>query len=338
MKTLFFVSFFNISEIAGYMMEIANNERTLVRAVKEIANELSLKLDAFSQDWIIRLEKGDQAKHIFGYNFDLNRASSQLITNDKCATAELLAHNKIAVVEHRLFLRPNLAGYVASEGNWDEMSAYFRSNNSSLVCKSNTGTGGNHVYLARTPLELELAVHKLFSSNRAIALSPFVNIDSEYRLIMLDGICELAYEKVRPAVVGDGCSTLLELIFRNYPASILADNLIADLSEKDSTLLSSIPTQNEYVALTWKHNLGKGAKAVEINNQSLKSSLSEIALACMNALNLNFVSIDIIQSNDRFLVMEINSGVMMESYSRQGEREYEQAKGIYRKAIVKMLE
>ncbi|MDT4954568.1 MAG: hypothetical protein QOJ02_2706 [Acidobacteriota bacterium] len=318
-------------------MEIANNERSLVRAVKEIAEELGLKLITFSQDWVIRLEKGNQTRHIFGYNFDLSGASSHLITNDKSASAELLSHNKIPAVEHRLFLRPNLAGYVASEGNWREMLSYFKSNKADVVCKSNTGTGGNQVYRARTPLELELAVHQLFSSNRAIALSPFINIDSEYRLIMLDHTCELAYEKVRPKVLGDGRSTLLELILRDYSASNLCDKLIAGLSTEDGELLSTIPKQDECVILSWKHNLGKGAKAVEISDGTLKTSLSDLAVSCMKALNLNFVSVDVIQSNNKLSVMEINSGVMMESYSRQGEKEYEKARGIYRRAIIRMM-
>jgi hypothetical protein len=318
-------------------MEIGNNERLLVRAVRELAKELNLKLNTFSQDWVMRLEKGNQTRHIFGYNFDLNGASSQLITNDKAASAELLSYNKIPAVEHRLFLRPNLAGYVASEGNWREMLTYFESNKADVVCKSNTGTGGNQVYRARTPLELERAVHRLFSSNRAIALSPFINIDSEYRLIMLEHTCELAYEKVRPTVLGDGRSTLLGLILRDYSGSKLNDKLIASLSKEDGELLSSVPRQNERVILSWKHNLGKGAKAAEIKGETLKASLSEVAVSCMKALNLNFVSVDIIQSNDELSVMEINSGVMMESYSSQGEKEYEKTKEIYKRAIMRML-
>ena len=243
----------------------------------------------------------------------------------------------IHAVEHRLFLRPNLAGYVGGEGNWGEILSYFGANKSDIVCKSNTGTGGNQVYRARTRLELELSVHKLFSSNRAIALSPFINIDSEYRLIMLGKTCELAYEKVRPAVCGDGRSTLLELILRNYATHQPIDELIINLGTENGERLSSVPERDERVTLSWKHNLGKGAQALEIADETLKTALSEIATACMDALNLTFVSVDIIRSNKGFLVMEINSGVMMESYARQGKREHEKATGIYRKAIIKML-
>ncbi len=318
-------------------MEVANNERALVRAVREVAKELNVRLDSFSQDWVIRMEKGNQTRHIFGYNFDLNGASGHLIANDKCAAAELLRHNNIPAVEHRLFLRPNLAGYVAGSGNWREMLSYFERNRSDVVCKSNTGTGGHQVYRARTPLELEISTHKLFSSNRGIALSPFSNFDSEYRLIMLGAACELAYEKVRPGVLGDGRSTLSELILRDYHAAGLVGSLVAGLSQEDEGLLSSVPQQNEWVALSWKHNLGQGARAVELGEGALKSSLKEIAVSCMGALNLGFASVDIVRRGDELSVLEINCGVMMESYSRQGASEYEKTKDIYRKAILKML-
>lgn len=319
------------------MTEIANSERVLVRAVKEVAEELDIKCDTFSQNWIIRLESVGRAGYVFGYNFDLNGTSGYLITNDKCATSELLRYNGIAAVEHRLFLRANLAGYVASEGNWREMLSYFESNDSDIVCKSNTGTGGNQVYRARTPLELELCVHRLFSSNRAIALSPFIGIDSEYRLIMLGRTCELAYEKIRPRVFGDGRSTLLELILKDYSAGQLADGVVADLSDEDGDTLARIPNEGECFTISWKHNLAKGARAVELVEGALKTSLMETAASCMDALNLDFVSVDIIESGGKLSVMEINSGVMMESYSRQGEAEYEKAKGIYKKAVVRML-
>jgi glutathione synthase/RimK-type ligase-like ATP-grasp enzyme len=319
------------------MTEIANNERVLVRAIKEVATELSIKLDTFSQDWILRLEKGNKTRYIFGYNFDLNGTSGHLITNDKCAAAELLRYNGIPAVEHRLFLHPKLAGYIASEGNWREMLSYFESNNSDVVCKSNTGTGGNQVYRASTPLELELSVYKLFTSNRGIALSPFINIDSEYRLVMLGRTCELAYEKIRPGVTGDGRSTLLELILRDYSDRKLADKLIASISKEEGELISSVPKQNEYVILSWRHNLGRGAKAVEIIEEALKASLSEVAISCMDVLNLNFVSVDVIKRNETLSVMEINSGIMMESYSRKGAREYETAKNIYKKAVIAMF-
>jgi glutathione synthase/RimK-type ligase-like ATP-grasp enzyme len=102
-------------------------------------------------------------------------------------------------------------------------------------------------------------------------------------------------------------------------------------------MLSGVPEKGECVTLSWKHNLGKGAKARKISDKKIKASLSKMALVCMKVLNLRFASVDIVRSNGKFLVMEVNPGIMMESYARQGEKESEKAVGIYRKALIKMF-
>ena len=55
-------------------------------------------------------------------------------------------------------------------------------------------------------------------------------------------------------------------------------------------------------------------------------------------LNLKFVSIDIIKNSDnKFMVMEINSGVMTENLIKQSNNGKEIAKEIYSEAINQMF-
>src|SRR5262245_22295322 len=182
----------------------SNQERYLVRLMREIASEQSLKITTFSQDWVIRLEKGPVIRYIHGYNFELNSATTQLLANDKSAVSDLMQFKHIPHVEHKLFLHPRLAGYVSSEGSWDELLASARHQQFNLVCKPNNGTGGEGVFRVRSQVELQKIVQQLFESYRAICLSPFYNIDEEYRLIFLAGSCDLVYAKKRAAISGDG--------------------------------------------------------------------------------------------------------------------------------------
>ena len=58
-----------------------------------------------------------------------------------------------------------------------------------------------------------------------------------------------------------------------------------------------------------------------------------------DTINIRFASIDIIQTKDnKFLVLEVNSGVMMENFIKQMNNGYEIAENIYKKAILKMFE
>ncbi|MEL7169089.1 MAG: RimK-like protein [Bacteroidota bacterium] len=174
-----------------------NTERFLVAALREEAARRGIACTTFSADWIVRLSRGDRQATVMGYHFPLNSAPAAMLAGDKAAASEAMAHAGVPCVEHRLFLRPALASYVGSDGNWAAMLAYAQEHNGHLVVKPNEGTGGQQVLRVRSALELETAAHELFAHHRALALSPYLAIDREVRLVMLDGTCQLAYEKVR---------------------------------------------------------------------------------------------------------------------------------------------
>src|SRR5690606_30229960 len=81
-----------------------------------------------------------------------------------------------------------------------------------LVVKPNEGTGGIGVVKVTTQAELEKAVQNIFQKGQSVSLSPYHEILNEYRLVMLDGECQLAYNKQRPQLQGDGTSNLRTLI------------------------------------------------------------------------------------------------------------------------------
>ncbi|MEL6444228.1 MAG: RimK-like protein [Bacteroidota bacterium] len=174
-----------------------NAERFLVAALREEAARRGIACTTFSADWIVRLSRGNRHATVMGYHFPLNSAPAAMLAGDKAAAAEAMAHADVPYVEHRLFLRPALASYVGSGGNWATMLTYAQEHDGHLVVKPNEGTGGQHVLRVQSASELEAAVHDLFAHHRALALSPYLAIDREVRLIMLDGTCRLAYEKVR---------------------------------------------------------------------------------------------------------------------------------------------
>jgi glutathione synthase/RimK-type ligase-like ATP-grasp enzyme len=90
--------------------------------------------------------------------------------------------------------------------------------------------------------------------------------------------------------------------------------------------------------LGWKHNLGKGAKPVIVEENKLKKTLGNLALKASNAININFASVDIVETNNGMLVMEINSGVMTENFAQVNKEHYNIAKNIYKNALITMLD
>ena len=316
---------------------VPNRERALVKILREIAGAQQLHLTALSHDWIIRLERGDIVRHVYGYNFELNSAAAQLLADDKSAVAEVLRYRQLPHVEHKLFLHPRLSSYISDQGNWAEMMAYARQYDFKVVCKPNDGTGGEDVFRARSQPELEQVVQRLFESRRAICLSPYYEISQEYRVIVLDGRCELIYAKQRPAITGDGRSTLADLIAAEIDRGAISVSVAARALKVNESRLDDVLAQGVEVTLDWKHNLAHGAYPVIITDQPRHQQLEALALACAAELNIVFASIDIIETGSERLVLEANSGVMMEHFVELAPDGYSLARTIYAKAVELMF-
>lgn len=88
---------------------------------------------------------------------------------------------------------------------------------------------------------------------------------------------------------------------------------------------------------SWKHNLAHGAIPIILNNKILMNDLSNIAIKASSLLNIKFASIDIVEADNKLLILEINSGVMLEKFSSFSHKNYEITKSIYKKVIVDNL-
>lgn len=318
-------------------MSEANHERILVEVVREIAQDMGLEFKSFSHDWILQLKKGGEIQYIVGYNFEINSATARMLAADKAATSSLLADANIAHVDHQLFLHPRLASYVSSKGNWDAMQAYGKKYDYQLVVKPNDGTGGQNVRKVENPLELEQSVTRLFEEERAIAISPFINIEQEFRAILLDDKVMLIYAKMRPTLIGNGQSTLIELLQRLSMEQNIPQTLASQAIEKYEGDLSKVLAEGEKVALAWKHNLGAGAIPQILADEDLSLEISKLAIAGRKAIGIRFASVDIVQAAGELKVLEINAGIMMEYFSRHFPEERERVKAIYAKALKEMF-
>lgn len=317
-----------------------NDSRVLTKLVGELAREHGATVQALGAGWILRVTRGGVTRSVHGYTFDLNGAATHAIACDKAATSDVLAAAGVPRVEHRLFLHPEMARYVRHPGNWSGMSRAFDAWGRDVVVKDNAGTGGRGVYRARSAVELEHAVLKLFERGHAAAMSPFVHIDDEVRFVLLDGQCEVVYSKQRPTVVGDGTRTVLELVAAGVAREGVTAEIgrwLANLDPEAAAVLSEVPEAGEVRLLNWRHNLGQGAsvKLLRTDDPALRDRM-ELAQAAGRALNLAFGSVDVVTVAGQPQVLEVNSGVMMEALAGvPGGLEI--ARRVYARAFALML-
>jgi len=298
-------------------------ESTYAKIIKEICCENSIELSSFSADWIFLLKKADKRKYILAYQFDLNTAAVQGICKDKCATSDILIHHGIPCVEHVFFTGPT-SGYLPKGGNMKYLVELL-DKHSTLVCKPNDGASGRNVFKVSNGGELETAMAKIFDSAPSMAVSPYYEIEKEYRLIILDGVVKLVFSKEIPYIRGDGCSSLAELIAKSGSQSLPARTESIDLGQ--------VLADGEVWKYSWKHNLAHGAVAHIVSDKALVEELSELAAKASDALNIRFASVDIVRTVDGYRILEINSGVMMEHFASSSDENYAKAKSIYKEAV-----
>ena len=169
--------------------------------VNEICAEEGIKLSSYSYDWAFCLRKDQKRAFILGYQFGLNPSSVQQVCNDKNIASEVLKEEDIPSVYHACFMAPSMLQYTGGKGSW---KALLELEKGTLVCKDNYGTGGNLVFKVRTQAELEKAASDIYKSSEAMAVCRYEDIQSEYRLVVLDGEIRLAFSKIRPSLTGDG--------------------------------------------------------------------------------------------------------------------------------------
>jgi glutathione synthase/RimK-type ligase-like ATP-grasp enzyme len=174
-----------------------SDKRLFVDAIRTWCGRNGVKCEVRSQGWLIVMERGATRRFAFGYDIGLNSAMAHRIANDKSATAEALAFSGIDCVPHQLFLSPKLGKHVAPEGSREAMLVLLRKYAEGVVLKPNEGTSGRSVFRARNETELDEAVRAIFGSHPSLAISPFVDIAEEVRVILLDDDPLAVYRKER---------------------------------------------------------------------------------------------------------------------------------------------
>jgi len=114
----------------------------------------------------------------------------------------------------------------------------------------------------------------------------------------------------------------------------VGNNKMEYISKIDGT-----PNKDEEVILNYQFNLSRGALLFDDINEQLKVKLITLAKEVNDKIGLVFGSIDIILTTDnKLLVMEANSGVMMNNYIKQNGLEGKKvAYDIYKDAIELMF-
>ncbi|WP_298373697.1 RimK-like protein [uncultured Bradyrhizobium sp.] len=289
------------------------SQRIFLETIKKYCSARSIAVEVRSGGWLVIMTKGDARRLAIGYDIGLNSAVAHQVANDKSACAEVLASAGISAIPHRLFLGSKLSKHIPGSDSLDAMLLLLAQHPHGLVVKPNEGTSGELVFRVTTRTQLETAVARILTAHPSLAISPYVEIKDEVRVVLLDDRALIVYGKTRPSVIGDGVHSLRALA----QATATAEQLKAMAEDFDAAALDTIPPAGERRLLNWRHNLDAGAEPMLVTDAAARDACVALAIKAAQAVGIRFASIDVVRVDGAWQVLEVNSGVKMEALGRR---------------------
>ena len=296
--------------------------------IDEICHELNIECTYLSKDWLIKLKKDNKIKYVAGNKFPLNNYVVGRIMDDKYALYEILNNLSIPVCLHHIFFNEfNTKDYCKGCQRKEDLINTFNEYGKNVIIKPNKGSQGKGVIHIKDEITLLKEAKELLTTNYSISMQPFYKIKNEYRTIILDNEVKLLFKKINPTVIGNGKSTLKELLI-DFNKEYFSDKEIPNIIPKDG---------EEYI-YDFHFNLSNGSIASTDIKPSLKEKIISLALEVTKKVGIRFASVDIIETVDNELfVLEANSGVTIDKAINYLNDGYNIAKNIYKEAIIKMF-
>ncbi|WP_461335415.1 ATP-grasp domain-containing protein [Bradyrhizobium embrapense] len=285
------------------------SQRIFLETIKKYCLARSIAVEVRSGGWLVIMTKGDARRLAIGYDIGLNSAVAHQVANDKSACAEVLASAGVSAVPHTLFLGSKLSKHIPGSDSREAMQRLLDEHPHGLVVKPNEGTSGEFVFRVTTPAQLETAVARILAAHPSLAISPYVDIKDEVRVVLLDDRALIVYGKTRPSVIGDGVHSLRALA----EAAATAEQLKALSEDFDAAAFDVIPAAGERLLLNWRHNLDAGAEPVLLTDAATREVCVALAIKAAQAVGIRFASIDVVRVDGAWQVLEVNSGVKMEA-------------------------
>lgn len=257
--------------------------------LREIANEYGWKYISYDEGKLIQLiNRTGKSIAIYEHYFPINSDTSARICDDRNLKCRLLNHAQIPCDENLEFKFTSESRIV---NDLELMLARF----GSLVIKSNYR---RDKFITRVSNKSELEEFARNNTNlSSILVNRYVNYEHFYSVYMVNGVVELAFEYLKPQVVGDGQSAVWELLSRE------------NICDYDGDIdLNRVLRYGEVLTTSWRIKSPESKHAV-ISDSKLMQRLANLAIASSRVIGVMSGTIDIYEQNEKLFVQSIDTSL-----------------------------
>ncbi len=281
-----------------------------------------------------------------GTIFDLNTLGASEVARDKDYAAYFMESLGYPVPEGRAFYSDRTCEWLGSDLNKAAAYDYALKLRFPVIVKPNSRSQGRGVQKVHGEQEFFEAVETVFNYDKVVLVQrPIAGAD--YRILVLDDEVIAAYRRTPLAVVGDGESTIFDLLARKQE-QFSVDGRDTKINIRDRRIqaklsnsqlgMSSVPGKGESVYLLDNANLSSGGDAEDVTDQ-IDECIKEVAIRLTSDMGLRFCGVDVITPDPidqlvrDYTVIEINSTPGVDYYTKMGIQQQLIVKNLYRKVL-----
>lgn len=249
----------------------------------------------------VRLPDG-ASRYFVRSTYDLNSAGAAKVALDKGLTKFFLHEKGFPVIEGQTFFSDRLCAETGSRRDSHAAVQYATSIGFPVMVKANSGGGGEGIERASDAAEVEQALARAFAFGDVVLIESYLEGLRDYRLLVLDREVLLAYERRPFAVVGDGISTVAELVDEFRRTAIVRGSGTPDFDRLQRSLVRAGVTETDVLepgvllAPIEVANLSQGGSAVEVTN-AVHPNIARLAVDAARAIGLRYAGVDILSDD-----------------------------------------
>jgi len=281
----------------------------------------------------------------FRYNtLDLNPVGSSDIARDKDFCNFFMGKMGYPIVpSSKTFFSKNWSEAIGMPSrNIDAAYRYARKLDFPVIVKPNSGTQGIGVSLAYNKLEFYKAMRVVFSGDKVALVQKRV-LGKDYRLVVLDKKIISAYERIPLNVVGDGKSTIKQILNAKQK-QFIASSRDTRINIKDPRILIklkhqklsfySVPLRGQRIFILDNANLSTGGDSIDVTGKVHKF-FAKLAVNLTRDMGLRLCGVDLIIDGDiskktnEFWILEINAAPGLDHYVKMGKMQEKIVEDLY---------
>lgn len=257
----------------------------------------------------IRLPDG-RVRFFVRSTYDLNAAGAALVARDKELTKFFLARLGYPVLPGRTFFSERVERDFGRDVH--AARAYAMELGYPVMVKVNSGAGGKGIERVAAASDLGGALERAFAIEDVVLLEPYVAGMRDYRLLVLDGELLLAYQRRPFGVVGNGRSTIRELVDVSVRRAIARGTGTPDL-RRIRRHWDDVPGEGEVVPLLDVANLSQGGWAIEVDPDP---AILRLAIEATRNMGLRFCGVDILTDDaGQRWILELNASPTIHQFA-----------------------